>query len=473
MMRRIQPLSLILFAADVMIVPLGLWSSSVLRAALPIGRGGALPEAATQIPPILYLVSMLAWSISLAASKAYDPQVVLRWYNEALRVIWGALVATFVLAGVLYFTFRELSRLQYIYFLVVNLSLMLGFRAAFRIYYRIMGRTRPGLRSRILILGAGEVGRRVAGVLLDHSRWGFDLVGFLDDDARLRAQSLSGVPVLGGLERLKEVVAGKDVKEVWVTLPARAYDRVQDIVDQLEREPVRIKIVPDYFSLALIRAETEVFGGIPIIGLREPAIEGVPRLVKRAFDLAIASLSLLAFGPLMIVLAILIRLESAGSALFVQTRVGENGRLFRMLKFRTMVEQESQFSEDEAADPETEDVIHKRRDDPRTTRLGRLLRRLSLDELPQLINVVRGEMSLVGPRPELPWLVDRYQPWQRARFAVPQGLTGWWQINGRSDRPMHLYTEDDLYYVYNYSLWLDIFILLRTPWVVLQGKGAF
>ncbi len=116
-----------------MIVPLGLWSSSVLRAALPIGRGGALPEAATQIPPILYLVSMLAWSISLAASKAYDPQVVLRWYNEALRVIWGALVATFVLAGVLYFTFRELSRLQYIYFLVVNLSLMLGFRAAFRI----------------------------------------------------------------------------------------------------------------------------------------------------------------------------------------------------------------------------------------------------------------------------------------------------------------------------------------------------
>jgi lipopolysaccharide/colanic/teichoic acid biosynthesis glycosyltransferase len=117
--------------------------------------------------------------------------------------------------------------------------------------------------------------------------------------------------------------------------------------------------------------------------------------------------------------------------------------------------------------------LPKRKDDPRVTRIGRFLRRFSLDELPQLWNVLKGEMSLVGPRPEQLWLVDQYEPWQRKRFAVPQGITGWWQINGRSDKPLHLNTEDDLYYVYNYSVWLDIWILLRTPLAVLQGKGAF
>jgi len=118
-------------------------------------------------------------------------------------------------------------------------------------------------------------------------------------------------------------------------------------------------------------------------------------------------------------------------------------------------------------------MIHKHSDDPRVTRVGRILRRLSLDELPQLFNVLRGDMSLVGPRPELPYLVEKYEPWQRKRFAVPQGLTGWWQINGRSDKPMHLNTEDDLYYVQNYSLLLDIQILFLTIWVVLRGKGAY
>jgi exopolysaccharide biosynthesis polyprenyl glycosylphosphotransferase len=228
--------------------------------------------------------------------------------------------------------------------------------------------------------------------------------------------------------------------------------------------------VPDYFSLALVRAKPEVIGGMPLIGLREPVIEGSPRLLKRVFDLVVGSILTFVAAPLLALVALLIRLEGPGPILIRQQRVGENGRLFGMLKFRTMlagVERAASAEAEEGAPP------HKRRDDPRVTPWGRFLRRFSLDELPQLFNVLRGDMSLVGPRPELPWLVDRYQPWQRKRFAVPQGLTGWWQINGRSDKPMHLNTEDDLYYVYNYSLWLDILILLRTPLVVLLGKGAF
>jgi lipopolysaccharide/colanic/teichoic acid biosynthesis glycosyltransferase len=191
------------------------------------------------------------------------------------------------------------------------------------------------------------------------------------------------------------------------------------------------------------------------------------------FDLVLASALLVPGGLVMGVIAVLIRLDSQGPVLLRQERVGENGRLFRMFKFRTMVAGAEQdvLRAAEASASALEN--HKKRSDPRVTRIGRVLRRYSLDELPQLFNILRGEMSLVGPRPELPWLVDKYEAWQRKRFAVPQGLTGWWQINGRSDRPMHLHTEDDLYYVYNYSLWLDIQILLRTPAAVLSGKGAF
>jgi lipopolysaccharide/colanic/teichoic acid biosynthesis glycosyltransferase len=144
-----------------------------------------------------------------------------------------------------------------------------------------------------------------------------------------------------------------------------------------------------------------------------------------------------------------------------------------MLKFRTMVRNAEQLqSQVEKRDAEG-NLIHKSKDDPRVTKIGKFLRRFSLDELPQLINIVRGDMSLVGPRPEMPYLVEKYQPWQRKRFAVPPGLTGWWQINGRSDKPMHLHTEDDLYYIQNYSIWLDIQILMRTVWVVLVGRGAY
>ncbi|MGD8634679.1 MAG: sugar transferase, partial [Anaerolineales bacterium] len=175
----------------------------------------------------------------------------------------------------------------------------------------------------------------------------------------------------------------------------------------------------------------------------------------------------------LILIAILIRVDSPGPVIFHQKRVGENGRIFDMFKFRTMVLSADKEIQDVITHTEKGEIIHKRRDDPRVTRVGKFLRRYSLDELPQLFNVVKGDMSLVGPRPELPWLVDKYDSWQRKRFAVPQGITGWWQINGRSDKPMHLNTEDDLYYVYNYSLWLDIQILLRTPWAVIRGVGAF
>jgi exopolysaccharide biosynthesis polyprenyl glycosylphosphotransferase len=282
-----------------------------------------------------------------------------------------------------------------------------------------------------------------------------------------------GLPVRGSLDDLQHVVEKKQVDEVWIALPTRAHERVEQVVAAAERLPVRIKVVPNYFSLALVQAKTEILDGIPLIGLRDPLIEGIPRLIKRGFDLSIASLLLLPGLPVMGMIALLVRLDSKGPILLHQERVGENGRIFRMLKFRSMRADSDEIHEAAADAPDNDSLLHKRRDDPRVTKVGHLLRRSSLDELPQLFNVLKGEMSLVGPRPEMPWFVDRYDAWQLKRFAVPQGITGWWQVNGRSDKPMHQNTEDDLYYIYNYSLWLDLRILLRTPFAVIRGKGAF
>ena len=470
---RIHSLSIALFLIDLLFVLLGLMVASKLRSVLSFGEGGALPESATAVPWLVYLLALVTWGAGLVSSGSYEPQRVLRWFNEVWRVIWGSVLASGLMAGVLYLSFRELSRLQFAYFLIVTVGMLLLYRTVLRLSFSLAGRARAGSRSRILILGAGDLGKRVGKLLLDRSRWGFDAVGFLDDDPGKLGEQVAGLPVLGAIDQLRQLAREKRIDEVWIALPVRAHERLKDVIAALDREPVRVKIVPDYFSLALVRASAEILDGIPIIGLRDPLIEGLPRLIKRLFDLVVSVLLLVPALPLMAAIGLLIRLDSKGTALLRQERAGENGRVFGMYKFRTMLAGGADNGGDANPQWPGDEVPHKRPDDPRVTRIGRILRRLSLDELPQLFNVVKGDMSLVGPRPEMPWLVDRYESWQRKRFAVPQGLTGWWQINGRSEKPMHMHTEDDLYYVYNYSLWLDIWILIRTPFAVLRGKGAF
>jgi exopolysaccharide biosynthesis polyprenyl glycosylphosphotransferase len=232
-------------------------------------------------------------------------------------------------------------------------------------------------------------------------------------------------------------------------------------------------VMLDYYSLTLHRSQVEDFAGVPMLDLRAPALSEYQRILKRAFDILVILLVTPFALPVLGLVSLAIWLDDRGPVFYNAERMGENGRIFCMHKFRTMlVGAEKQLASVQKV-ASNGDVLHKQPDDPRITRVGRFLRRASLDELPQLFNVFKGQMSLVGPRPELPCLVENYDLWQRKRFAVPQGMTGWWQINGRSDRPMHLHTEDDLYYVQHYSLWLDLQILLKTVWVVLRGKGAY
>jgi exopolysaccharide biosynthesis polyprenyl glycosylphosphotransferase len=194
-------------------------------------------------------------------------------------------------------------------------------------------------------------------------------------------------------------------------------------------------------------------------------------MYKRAFDLVVGFFALILALPLMALVALMVYLEDGSPVIFRQKRVGKDGRLFEMFKFRTMVRN----AEDLRIQLQREDMhlTHKSKDDPRITRVGRVLRRFSLDELPQLFNVLNGTMSLVGPRPEIPYLAEKYEPWQWKRFTILPGMTGWWQVNSRNAQPMQLHIEYDLYYIQNYSLWLDLQIIFRTIWVVLIGRGSY
>jgi exopolysaccharide biosynthesis polyprenyl glycosylphosphotransferase len=256
-------------------------------------------------------------------------------------------------------------------------------------------------------------------------------------------------------------------------LPASQHDRIAQLSLTLLQQPVMVHMVPGVLDLTFARTPVETVGGIPLISLRESAFTTPQRILKRLFDLVASAGLLLVLSPVLVLIALLIKLESPGSIFFFQERIGEQGRRFKMIKFRSMYQDADKRWAEVARRDEDGNLIHKSGNDPRITLVGRKLRRTSLDELPQLINVLRGEMSLVGPRPEMPYIAAEYEPWQWQRFRVPPGMTGWWQVNGRSEKPMHLHTEDDLYYIQNYSFWLDLRILFKTIAVVWQGHGAY
>lgn len=457
----------LLVASDLVATGVALNLATRARLLLPYGKPlqpGGIPNLRT------YVLVSLVLLVFLWRFRCYHPRRIFRIADEFQNVVLAVAAAVLIVAGVLFFANREVSRLLIIYFVVLEALLLLAFRSGWRLLYKFLRLPRVA-QTRVLVAGAGELGRDVAAMITQRRWMGLEMAGFLDDDPAKLGRQVDGFPVLGTLADGPQIARRTQVGEVVFTLPLRSHARVEEIVPLFQEMPIGIKVLPDFFPLAYLRTSFETFGGMPLIVLKKPVITGWQAVAKRALDLVLAGLLLILVSPLLMLIAILILVDSPGPIIFRQERVGENGRLFWMYKFRTMVvDAEAMLIEQAQHD---ESVLIKRQDDPRVTRAGRWLRRLSLDELPQLWNVIRGEMSLVGPRPELPYMVERYESWQRKRFAVPQGVTGWWQINGRSDKPMHLHTEDDLYYIQNYSLFLDLQILWKTVWAVVRGKGAY
>jgi len=465
-------LGLILLVADLGLTALALCLAKVLRLTVPLG---VYLEEPLAFGPWFYLLVPGIWALTFLALRIYDPARGLRYLGD-VQAVWSAVTwATLVFAGVAYLFFREFSRLLFVYFYLLDLAFLLGWRAVLQWLLRLGLGCSLREPRRVLIVGAGAVGQQLGRALQSYRWMGLELVGYADDDEAKQGRTFIGCSVLGALEDVSTIVSQYAIDEVILTLPPRAQEQVRQIILALQELPVNVRLVPDVLELVFIRASVEEIAGIPLIGLREPAIEGPDRVVKRLFDLTVGGLALLVFLPLMLAVALAVRADSPGPILFRQRRIGEGGRPFQMLKFRTMRQgaeaDERRLAQEAGRGPP---VFAKQPDDPRVTRVGRLLRRFSIDELPQLFNVLKGDMSLVGPRPELPWLVESYEPHHRKRFAVPQGMTGWWQVNGRSDRADYtLRVEDDLYYIRNWSVWLDVRILLMTLAAVIQGKGAY
>ena len=245
------------------------------------------------------------------------------------------------------------------------------------------------------------------------------------------------------------------------------------IVNECQRKRVEARIVPDLFQMSLSQVDVDDLGGIPLIGVRETTIGRWERVLKRSMDVALASVGGFLLFPLMGIIALVVRLDSPGPAIFRQLRVGKGGRQFRCYKFRSMYEGAENEQERLKAYSDRDGPVFKIRDDPRCTRAGRWLRRTSLDELPQFYNVLRGEMSLVGPRPPLPDEVAQYEAWQMRRLEVAPGITGMWQVSGRSDLTFDEQCLLDIFYIENWSPFLDIKILLRTVPKIVLGDGAY
>jgi exopolysaccharide biosynthesis polyprenyl glycosylphosphotransferase len=384
--------------------------------------------------------------------------------NATTTVVVILIAATFIFHPLVY------SRLLFVEVAALTIILLGGARLIRRIVGGQLRKRGLGV-ERVLIVGAGELGRAVMRTFVARPELGYHVVGFVDDNPA--KSDLGRFKALGGLDNIETLLKDERIDEVIITLPWMYHRTIVRLVRAGETLGVRARVVPDFFQLALSRVDFTDLDGIPLMSVKEIAIPRLGRVVKRLMDLALASLGLIIAGLPMLVIALLVRLESHGPALFRQVRVGEHGKLFYIYKFRSMrvgadEEKKRLKSLNEATGP-----LFKIRADPRMTRIGKFLRRSSFDELPNLFNVLRGEMSLVGPRPALPEEVAQFEPWQRQRLEAPPGLTCLWQVSGRSDLSFDEGCLLDIYYIENWSLGLDVTILLRTLPRVLMREGAY
>lgn len=316
-------------------------------------------------------------------------------------------------------------------------------------------------KDRLLIVGSSNVARMISQRVTWTPKLGYELVGVVNDTGRGR--SVMGSPILGRPENLPNLIQQHEIDEVIIALPEKGHREVMDIVSLCGRGRVSVKIFPDIFQVVTTQANIDDLGGLPLLTVRDYAMRGYLLIIKRLMDFVGALVGLIFLSPLMLLVALAIKLESPGPAFFVQVRMGLDGRPFPMIKFRSM-----------RSDAEKQGPGWTVKNDPRQTRLGAFLRRIDIDELPNLMNVLLGEMSLVGPRPEQPHYVEEFRktiPRYMERHREKAGMTGWAQLNGlRGDTPVEERTEFDIWYSENWSVWLDIKILLRTVWRMITGR---
>ena len=418
---------------------------------------------------ILTLLLLFAYRVDGAYEFRRDSSLV----EEAYRITAGTATAIIIMVAIAFFTRPQLnSRLIYVYTGILIPVFLIVSRIAFRAWLWRLRRRGIGV-DRLLIVGAGEVGRMVMRSVVAQPELGYEIIGFLDDDPGKSNTALGRLRGLGTLDSLQDVLKSMPIDEVIVALPWHAHRKIVQVVQEVQQANVRPRIVPDLFALMLGRVQLDQINGIPLIGMQPVAITGFNLAVKRLLDVLVSILALTLAAPFWLLIPIAIKLDSPGPVLFNQVRIGRAGRPFVVHKFRSMVVDAEEQKDSLRSLNEADGPLFKIKEDPRTTRVGRLIRRTSLDELPQFLNVLKGDMSLVGPRPALPEEVAQYEEWHKRRLEASPGITGLWQVSGRSLVGFEEMVLLDTFYCENWSFGLDLKILFKTIPRVILGEGAF
>lgn len=415
-------------------------------------------------PPMVYLealpIILVVWLMICANLGLYRRRHDLPRFEEFKRIVQSCMM--FLLCSMaIGFLMKGWDLGRSVIFLSSFYSLigLAMTRMVFRAWEERQTRHGYG-RLRTVVVGTGELAVQVKHRLEDHPALEHELVGFLTDQAA--AESIEGKPILGEISSLSQIVRDQAIDQVVIASPELPRDVILNMIAETKRSGIQFQVISGMFGLISQHVNLEEINNMPVVELGTHEMSPFQLGVKRLMDIG---LSLLCLVPAAIVtpfIALGIRLSARGPVIFRQERVGKDGKRFLMYKFRTMYVGVPNYEQ-----------APTRADDPRVFPFGRFLRRTSLDEIPQLINVLIGNMSMVGPRPEMPFIVDQYDVWQRRRLLVKPGITGLWQIIGRKDLPLHANLEYDLYYVQNMSLFNDILILLKTIPVVFFCKGAY
>jgi Undecaprenyl-phosphate glucose phosphotransferase len=453
----------IMLAGDLLVVAACWLLAYVVRFYVlgPPLRGGIPPL----YPYLLMLLPILVvWGVSFRAFDLYRPRRIASHLSEAADLAKASSLGALVLVAVMTFLFREYeySRVVIVYFWLLSIAAVWLARGTFREALRFARRRGYNLRYAVVV-GDGELAATVVSRLAARTDVGIEVLGVVGDDK----EGMGSARRLGGYSDLRAVLDAHVVDHVILALVHEDYGRLGGLLEAVGDEPVTIHVVPDLFRFASLRGGVEEFEGMPFIHLRDSPLHGWSQVTKRVFDLVFSGALLIGLAPVLLLLALGVKLTSRGPVLYRQERMGLDGQRFGMLKLRTM-----RVDAEVGTGP-----IWATEDDPRRVPYGAWLRRLSLDELPQFVNVLRGEMSVVGPRPERPFFVEQFRrtvPGYMLRHKVKSGVTGWAQVNGlRGNTSLEKRIQYDLEYIERWSLWLDVKIIVLTVVRIVFERNAY
>lgn len=453
-----------LLALDTVLAALAFILAYQLRAWIPWPA-----ELVNAVPLTRYIPVLLTHIFSVIMTLLFYRQYVIpraiSRIDQLYAVFAAVSVGTMMSVAAVSFLFKntrfevDYPRAMVIYAWLTTIVLLMMGRTLHQVIRDVLQRRGWG-RDRLLIVGTGDVARIILQRILWAPNLGYELIGLVNSDRA--APPLLGVPILGVPEDLPTIIEEYAIDEVMIVIPEKGHREVVRVISYCERGRVSIKVFPDIFQFVTSQASIDDLGGLPLLSVRDFAMRGYLMVFKRLIDLVGAAMGLVLLSPLMLLVAIAIKLESPGPVFFVQDRMGLDGKPFSMIKFRSM-----------RLDAEKDGPGWTTENDPRRTKLGTFLRNVDLDELPQLMNVFLGEMSLVGPRPEQPYYVEQFRrsvPRYMERHREKAGMTGWAQVNGlRGDTSILERTKYDLWYTENWSVWLDMKIMLRTFWNLLKA----